>query len=112
MARFEKGNAGKPKGATGKISTLVKKSLAQLMEGEVERLADEIKKMSGPAYVEYMMALLPYLISKKPAETNLTVSNGNIDTGELKNISLEAKQKIRDILLLENDIRPGTEIAL
>jgi hypothetical protein len=110
MPKFAKGvspnPSGRPKGQGNKLPTAIKKSLADLMDGQLERLTDEIKKMEGVSYVEYMMALLPYIVSKKPAENNLTVTAGNpLDTSELKNISLEAKMKIRDILLSEGQTK-------
>ena len=57
------------------------------------------ESMEGVSYVEYMMALLPYIVSKKPAENNLTVTAGNHDpaaAGARANSFLQASSIRRD----------------
>ena len=77
MAKFEKGNAGKPKGAKSK-KTLVLDAFAQhVVEGGMDKFMKELNSLKGVAYVNAYMAIFEYVKPK------LARIEGNVD-GEIK----------------------------
>lgn len=66
--KFEKGNAGKPKGAENKTTKAAKELFVSIMEGQVENIEDSLEKIrvKDPGkYLEVLSKFFPYFIPKK-----------------------------------------------
>lgn len=80
--KFEKGNAGKPKGAENKTTKAAKELFVSIMEGQVghiESSLDEIRVKDPAKYLEVLSKFYPYFIPKKveidtPEGIKLTVT--------------------------------------
>lgn len=68
MAKFEKGNPGKPKGAVTKTSLKARELFTSVMEGEmdnVQKALNEVRTKDRGYYLELLSKFLPYFIPKK-----------------------------------------------
>lgn len=69
MARpFEKGNAGKPKGAVNKTTQAARVLFLSIMEGEQENIKeclDKVRAKDPAKYLEVLSKFYPYFIPKK-----------------------------------------------
>lgn len=66
--KFEKGNAGKPKGAENKTTKAAKELFVSIMEGEVDNIKaslDKIRVKDPGKYLEVLAKFFPYFIPKK-----------------------------------------------
>lgn len=66
--KFEKGNAGKPKGAENKTTKAAKELFLSIMDGEVENIKDSLDKLrtkDSARYLEVLSKFFPYFIPKK-----------------------------------------------
>jgi hypothetical protein len=100
---FTAGNPGKPKGAVSQ-KTKLGQSLAELMKDEIELLVESVQalRLKNPEkYIDSMMSLLPYIVKKMPVAHEVAVQNANLDTSAMRELSIDARLRIRDILLSE-----------
>lgn len=80
--KFEKGNAGKPKGAENKTTKAAKELFVSIMEGQVDKIEDSLDKIRAKdpgKYLEVLSKFFPYFIPKKveidtPEGIKLTVT--------------------------------------
>lgn len=77
MAKFEKGNTGKPKGAKSKKTLVLDAFAAHVVEGGMEKFMKELNTLKGSAYVMAYMSIFEYVKPK------LARSEVNVD-GEVK----------------------------
>jgi hypothetical protein len=66
--KFQKGNAGKPKGAVNKATAQAKELFLTIMEGQVpniESALEAVRKKDQARYLDVLSKLLPYFIPKK-----------------------------------------------
>jgi hypothetical protein len=99
---FEKGNSGKPKGAVSKTTKQSREAFAAFAEGQEDRVLKTIEGLDGKDYLDYMERIVYTRIFPKITQNELTVHQSeNLDTTELREISIEARQRIRDILISE-----------
>lgn len=77
--KFEKGNAGKPKGAENKTTKAAKELFVSIMEGEVDHIKESLDKIriKDPAlYLQTLSKFYPYFMPKKlevDTPTDITV---------------------------------------
>lgn len=65
---FEKGNAGKPKGAVNKATQQARELFTTIMEGEVDNIQEsleKVRKKDHGRYLDVLSKFLPYFIPKK-----------------------------------------------
>jgi hypothetical protein len=77
---FQKGNAGKPKGAENKTNKAARELFISIMEGQqdyIEESLAEVRKKDHAKFLELLSKFYPYFIPKKielDTPTNLTVN--------------------------------------
>jgi hypothetical protein len=77
---FQKGNAGKPKGAENKTNKAARELFLSIMEGQqgyIEESLAEVRKKDHAKFLELLSKFYPYFIPKKielDTPTNLTVN--------------------------------------
>lgn len=77
--KFEKGNAGKPKGAENKTTKAAKELFVSIMEGQVDHIEaslDKIRVKDPALYLQTLSKFYPYFMPKKmeiDSPTDITV---------------------------------------
>lgn len=77
--KFEKGNAGKPKGAENKTTKAAKELFVSIMEGQVDHIEaslDKIRVKDPALYLQTLSKFYPYFMPKKmeiDTPTDITV---------------------------------------
>ncbi len=61
---FQKGNPGKPKGATNKTTDKVKAAFAMLLENNLEKLQEDLDKLKPIERINFLKDLSEYIIPK------------------------------------------------
>lgn len=77
MARFEKGNKGKPKGAVNKVTQSARELFLETLEGQSEHIAEAFKKVredSPSKYLDLFAKYAQYFVPKK-TESSDTVKH-------------------------------------
>lgn len=73
MARFEKGNPGKPKGATNKVHNKVKEAIVKFLEDNVDDIQESFDSLNAAQKLQFIAEVLPYA-APKLKQTELEVS--------------------------------------
>ncbi len=77
MAKFEKGNKGKPKGAVNKVTQSARELFLETLEGQSEHIAEAFKKVredSPSKYLDLFAKYAQYFVPKK-TESSDTVKH-------------------------------------
>ena len=77
MAKFQKGNTGKPKGAKSKKTLVLDAFATHVVEGGMDKFMKELNTLKGASYVMAFMSIFEYVKPK------LARVDGKID-GEVK----------------------------
>jgi hypothetical protein len=64
MAKFENGNAGRPKGATNKSTSLMKDRIQSLFDDNFEKIQEDLESLEAKDRLKFMTDLMPYLMPK------------------------------------------------
>ena len=95
MAKFQKGNPGKPKGAKNKSSKLGKEKIAKFLdEGGYDDMMQEIAMLDGKDKVQAYIKLIEFVVPKQKAvehkgDTNLGTISVNFQSTHVPPITSE-----------------------
>jgi hypothetical protein len=64
MAKFENGNAGRPKGAVNKSTSLMKDRIQSLFDDNFEKIQEDLEALEAKDRLKFMTDLMPYLMPK------------------------------------------------
>jgi hypothetical protein len=64
MAKFENGNAGRPKGAVNKSTSLMKDRIQSLFDDNFEKIQEDLESLEAKDRLKFMTDLMPYLMPK------------------------------------------------
>jgi len=70
MAKFEKGNSGKPKGAVNKSTLIMKNRIQSLFDDNFEKIQEDLESLEAKDRLKFMTDLMPYLIPKLQSTTH------------------------------------------
>jgi hypothetical protein len=70
MAKFEKGNPGKPKGAKNKINTELRELIQKLFDDNYQAIQDDLEVLEPKDRLKFLSDLLPYLLPKLQSTTH------------------------------------------
>jgi hypothetical protein len=68
MAKFEKGNSGKPKGATNKVTNEARELFLQTLEAQVPNIMqafDDVREKNPVQYLDLFAKYAQYFVPKK-----------------------------------------------
>lgn len=89
MAKFEKGNSGRPKGAKNKASGLIRDRIQALFDDNFETVQDDLESLDPKDRLKFMTDLLPYLLPKLQSTTYSQKIDLNSMTDEELNILID-----------------------
>lgn len=69
MAKFEKGNPGKPLGAKNKSTLLMRDRIQSLFDTNFETIQDDLESLEPKDRLKFMTDLMPYLMPKLQSTT-------------------------------------------
>lgn len=69
MAKFEKGNAGRPKGAKNKSTLLMRDRIQVLFDANFKTIQDDLEALDPKDRVKFLTDLMPYLMPKLQSTT-------------------------------------------
>jgi hypothetical protein len=72
MAKFEKGNPGKPKGAKNKVNTEIRGLIQKLFDDNYHTIQDDLEALEAKDRLKFLSDLLPYLLPKLQSTTHST----------------------------------------
>lgn len=72
MAKFEKGNPGKPKGAKNKVNGQMRDLIQQLFDDNFEKIQQDLEELEPKDRLKFLSDLLPYLLPKLQSTTHST----------------------------------------
>jgi hypothetical protein len=70
MAKFENGNAGRPKGATNKSTSLMKDRIQSLFDDNFKKIQEDLESLEAKDRLKFMTDLMPYLMPKLQSTTH------------------------------------------
>ena len=70
MAKFEKGNPGKPKGAKNKINTQMRDLIQKLFDDNYQAIQEDLEALEAKDRLKFLSDLLPYLLPKLQSTTH------------------------------------------
>ena len=70
MAKFEKGNPGRPKGAKNKINTELRELIQNLFDDNYQTIQDDLEALEPKDRLKFLSDLLPYLLPKLQSTTH------------------------------------------
>jgi hypothetical protein len=70
MAKFENGNAGRPKGAVNKSTLIMKDRIQSLFDDNFEKIQVDLESLEAKDRLKFMTDLMPYLIPKLQSTTH------------------------------------------
>lgn len=86
MAKFEKGNKGKPKGAVNKTTQASRELFLETLEGQSEHIAaafEKVRKENPRAYLDLFAKYAQYFVPKKTENSDkIEVTATNFDIKE------------------------------
>lgn len=69
MGKFEKGNAGRPKGAKNKASGQMRDLIQQLFDDNFDKIQEDLESLEAKDRLKFLSDLLPYLLPKLQSTT-------------------------------------------
>lgn len=85
MGRFEKGNAGRPKGAKNKASGQMRDLIQQLFDDNFDKIQEDLESLEAKDRLKFMTDLMPYLLPKLQS----TTYNQKLDLDSMSEEDLE-----------------------
>lgn len=82
MAKFEKGNSGRPPGAKNKSTSLMRDRIQSLFDTNFETIQDDLESLEPKDRLKFMTDLMPYLMPKLQSTTYSTEIDLDGMTGE------------------------------
>ncbi|AKP50740.1 hypothetical protein [Cyclobacterium amurskyense] len=70
MAKFEKGNPGRPKGAKNKINTQMRDLIQKLFDDNYQAIQEDLEALEAKDRLKFLSDLLPYLLPKLQTTTH------------------------------------------
>jgi hypothetical protein len=70
MAKFEKGNSGRPKGAVNKSTLAMKDRIQSLFDGNFDKIQEDLESLEAKYRLKFMTDLMPYLMPKLQSTTH------------------------------------------
>ncbi|MFN3759281.1 MAG: hypothetical protein ACK4SF_08705 [Algoriphagus aquaeductus] len=70
MAKFEKGNPGKPKGAKNKSTQLMKDRIQALFDDNFDKIQEDLESLEAKDRLKFLTDLMPYLMPKLQSTTH------------------------------------------
>ncbi|EKB47785.1 hypothetical protein [Cecembia lonarensis] len=75
MGKFEKGNAGRPKGAKNKINGQMRDLIQRLFDDNFDTIQQDLDNLEAKDRLKFLSDLLPYLLPKLQSTTHSTEIN-------------------------------------
>ncbi len=72
MAKFEKGNPGKPKGAKNKSTLLIRDRIQTLFDDNFDKIQEDLESLEAKDRLKFLTDLMPYLMPKLQSTTHST----------------------------------------
>ncbi|PZX52461.1 hypothetical protein LV84_03467 [Algoriphagus ratkowskyi] len=69
MAKFEKGNPGKPKGAKNKSTQLMRDRIQSLFDDNFDKIQEDLEALEAKDRLKFLTDLMPYLMPKLQSTT-------------------------------------------
>ena len=69
MGKFEKGNAGRPKGAVNKSTLIMKDRIQYLFDDNFDKIQEDLESLEAKDRLKFMTDLMPYLMPKLQSTT-------------------------------------------
>jgi hypothetical protein len=70
MAKFEKGNSGRPKGAVNKSTLAMKDRIQSLFDGNFDKIQEDLESLEAKDRLKFITDLMPYLMPKLQSTTH------------------------------------------
>jgi len=70
MAKFEKGNSGKPKGSLNKSTLLMRDRIQSIFDGNFEKIQEDLESLEAKDRLKFLTDLMPYLMPKLQSTTH------------------------------------------
>lgn len=75
MGKFEKGNAGRPKGAKNKVNGQMRDLIQRLFDDNFDTIQQDLDSLEAKDRLKFLSDLLPYLLPKLQSTTHSTEIN-------------------------------------
>jgi len=85
MGKFEKGNAGRPKGAKNKVNPQMRDLIQKLFDDNYQIIQQDLEVLEAKDRLKFLSDLLPYLIPKLQSTTH----NQKIDVQNMSDKDLD-----------------------
>lgn len=69
MGKFEKGNAGRPKGAKNKVNSQMRDLIQRLFDDNFDTIQEDLDSLEAKDRLKFLSDLLPYLLPKLQSTT-------------------------------------------
>ena len=69
MAKFQKGNPGRPKGAKNKVNAQMRDLIQQLFDDNFDTIQEDLESLDPKDRLKFLSDLLPYLLPKLQSTT-------------------------------------------
>lgn len=69
MGKFEKGNAGRPKGAKNKSSGQIRDRIQDLFDDNFDKIQEDLESLEAKDRLKFLSDLMPYLLPKLQSTT-------------------------------------------
>lgn len=69
MAKFEKGNPGRPEGSKNKINSEIRGLIQKLFDDNYQTIQDDLESLEPKDRLKFLSDLLPYLLPKLQSTT-------------------------------------------
>lgn len=96
---------GRPKGTQNKITTRVKNLIADAFDNNMEQIQEDIENLDSIDRLKFFVALLPYVVPRKPIETTIQVSSPSVKVEGISTAELAKTlgQSIPDAEIIEDE---------
>ena len=69
MAKFEKGNPGKPKGAKNKSTLIMRERILSIFDDNFDKIQEDLESLEAKDRLKFLTDLMPYLMPKLQSTT-------------------------------------------